>query len=398
MDVSGLPDSEQKNKQKNERKKRVLMLASVASMIAQFNMENIRLLQELGYEVDVACNFEKGNTCPQKQIGELQKELSAMGVRCYQIDFERGIRSAKSLLLAYHRIRMLIAFNDYACIHCHSPIGGVIGRLAAYKQGRRVIYTAHGFHFFKGGPVISWLLFYPMEKLLSDYTDVLITINREDYLLARKHFHARRVEKIPGAGIDVSYFSAERGCRERYRKSLGLKKDDFVIISAGELCSRKNHQVVIRAIHRIQDPRVKYVIAGHGSGKQQLVRLAETLGLADRILFLDYRTDLPELFQMADVFAFPSKREGLGLAAIEAMAAGLPVISSNVNGINDYSKDYVTGFVCAPDDAAGFAAAVRKCMKHPAWCARTGRANQKRAQKYDMAKVMEKMRDIYESI
>lgn len=391
MDVSELPG-------KNKRKKRVLMLASVASMIAQFNMENIRLLLELGYEVDVACNFEKGNTCLQKQIEELQGNLSEMGVRCYQIDFERGIRSAKSILLAYHRICMLIVFNDYACIHCHSPIGGVIGRLAAKKQGRRVIYTAHGFHFFKGGPLQSWLFFYPMEKLLAGYTDVLITINREDYLLARKHFHAKRVEKIPGAGIDAAYFSAKRGCRERYRESLGLKQDDFVIISAGELCSRKNHQVIIRAVYRIQDPRVKYVIAGHGSGRRKLARLAETLGLADRIRFLDYRTDLPELFQMADVFAFPSKREGLGLAAIEAMAAGLPVISSNVNGINDYSKDYVTGFVCAPDDAAGFAAAVRKCMKHPAWCARTGRANQRRAQKYDMAKVREKMRDIYESI
>ena len=176
--------------------KKVLMLASVASMIDQFNMPNIQLLQELGYEVHVACNFEKGSTCTQERIQNLKQRLEHMGVEYFQIDFSRNVLRVNEIWKAYRQVERLLEKEKYSFIHCHSPIGGAVGRIAAHKTHTKVIYTAHGFHFYKGAPLHNWLIYYPIEKWLSRYTDVLITINKEDYQRAKKKFHAKKTVKI----------------------------------------------------------------------------------------------------------------------------------------------------------------------------------------------------------
>ena len=183
-------------------KEKVLILASVASMIDQFNIPNIKLLQNIGYEVHVACNFEKGSSCSFEKIEILKELLKKLNVKCYQINFERNILKIGNNLKAYKEVKNILTENKYKFLHCHSPIGGVIGRIAGYKTQTKVIYTAHGFHFFKGAPLINWLLYYPIEKYLSKYTDILITINQEDYKRART-FSAKKVEYIPGVGIDI---------------------------------------------------------------------------------------------------------------------------------------------------------------------------------------------------
>lgn len=167
--------------------KRVLMLASVASMIDQFNMPNIALLQKLGYEVDVACNFIEGNTCSDARVAELKQKLQDMHVRCYQIDFARNIKHMGQNMRALRQVEGLMKQNGYAFCHCHSPIGGVVARIAGHRTRTKVIYTAHGFHFYQGAPVMNWLVYYPVEKMLSRWTDVLITINHEDYKLAKRN-------------------------------------------------------------------------------------------------------------------------------------------------------------------------------------------------------------------
>lgn len=166
--------------------KRVLMLASVASMIDQFNMPNIALLQKLGYEVDVACNFIEGNTCSDARVAELKQKLQDMHVHCYQIDFARNIKHMGQNMKALWQVEGLMKQNTYAFCHCHSPIGGVVARIAGHRTRTKVIYTAHGFHFYQGAPVMNWLVYYPVEKVLSRWTDVLITINHEDYARAKK--------------------------------------------------------------------------------------------------------------------------------------------------------------------------------------------------------------------
>ena len=170
--------------------KRVLMLASVASMIDQFNMPNIALLQKLGYEVDVACNFIEGNTCSDARVAELKQKLQDMHVHCYQIDFARNIKHMGQNMRALRQVEGLMKQNGYVFCHCHSPIGGVVARIAGHRTKTKVIYTAHGFHFYQGAPVMNWLVYYPVEKVLSRWTDVLITINHEDYARAKKKFNA----------------------------------------------------------------------------------------------------------------------------------------------------------------------------------------------------------------
>ena len=174
---------------------RALVLASVASMIDQFNMPNIRLMIEMGYAVDVATNFIEGSTCSVEKINVLKGTLREMNVRCFQIDFSRNVLNIGQNIKAYKQTKKIIDENNYALIHSHSPIGGFLSRIAARnarKHGTKMIYTAHGFHFFKGAPLINWLVFYPIEKLCSRWTDVLVTITHEDYHLAQNKMHANR--------------------------------------------------------------------------------------------------------------------------------------------------------------------------------------------------------------
>ena len=187
-------------------KDKVLILASVASMIDQFNMSNIDILISLGYEVHVACNFEKGSTCSQEKIVQLKKKLGEIEVKYYQIDFTRSVFNILQDVKAYRQVKRIMVENSYKFIHCHSPIGGVIGRLACKSTHTRCIYTAHGFHFYKGAPIKNWIVFYPIEKWLSKYTDVLITISKEDYNRAKNKFKMKQLEYIPGVGVDIEKF------------------------------------------------------------------------------------------------------------------------------------------------------------------------------------------------
>ncbi|WP_158096081.1 glycosyltransferase family 4 protein, partial [Cloacibacillus sp. An23] len=313
-------------------------------MIDQFNIPNIKLLIDMGYKVDVACNFVEGNTCSDAKIEELKNKLTEMGVDYYQIDFARSVRHILQNLKAYRQVLSLMRTNQYKFIHCHSPIGGVCGRLAGHRTHTKVIYTAHGFHFYKGAPLLNWLVYYPIEKYLSRYTDVLITINKEDYAIAKNKMHAKRTEYVPGVGIDVEKIKSVKVDRNKKRAELGIPQDAFVLISVGELNKNKNHEVVIKAVGAMRETQnIHYIIAGQGPLDKYLLSLTEKYGLEKRVYLLGFRTDVIELLKSSDVFVFPSRREGLGLAALEAMTSGLPLITTYVGGIKDYTQDGVTG-------------------------------------------------------
>ena len=168
--------------------------------------------------------------------------------------------------------------NGYTLMHCHSPIGSVVARIAACnarKKGMKVIYTAHGFHFYKGAPKKNWLVFYPIEKMCSKLTDVLITINQEDYIFAKKHMKAKKIEYIPGVGIDIKKFNNGEFDRAAKRKELGLDADDIMLLSVGELNQNKNHEVIIKAIGALENQNIHYFIAGKGDKEELLKKLAE---------------------------------------------------------------------------------------------------------------------------
>lgn len=375
--------------------KHMLMLASVASMIDQFNMPNINLLQEMGYVVDVACNFEKGNTCSVERIEELKKLLKQNRVNFFQVDFSRDVNQIHTNIKAYKQIITLIKEKKYKFIHCHSPIGGIIGRLAARNNNTKVIYTAHGFHFYKNGPTKNWLLYYPIEKFFSRYTDILITINNEDYKRAKSYMHAKKTYKIPGVGVDVDYFSNYKLNKEEKREQLGMQKDDIILLSVGELNKNKNHEIIIRALAQLKNSKVHYFIAGRGDLKEHLLKISNDLGVNKNVHLLGFRKDIKEIYNVVDIFCFPSLREGLGLSALEAMASGLPLITSSVHGINDYSKDGITGYACDPNDLDAFVIALKKLYKNKELREKMGHHNIEESKKFDVNTVNKMMNAIY---
>ncbi len=344
-------------------KPKALILASVASMIEQFNMQNIELLLENGYEVHVACNCREGSTISDAKIQQLTHTLTAKGVTVVHVPIPRKITNIRGILDSLAQVKTLCNTHAYALLHCHSPIGSVVARVAAVasrRKGTKVIYTAHGFHFYKGAPKANWILYYPIEKLCSRWTDVLITINREDYAFAQKHMRAGQVVYIPGVGLDTAKFSSVPTDCEAKRTELGLQKNDILLLSVGELNQNKNHETIIRALAQPNIPPVHYVIAGEGDRKQELAELASALGV--NLHLLGYRTDVTEWLHCADAFVLPSFREGLSVALMEAMAAGLPCIVSAIRGNVDLI-DATGGFLCEPEDIQAFASAIAELFK-----------------------------------
>lgn len=380
--------------------KKALVLVSVASMIDQFNMPNILLMIQLGYKVDVACNLIEGSTCSDEKIAALKHTLAEMGVECYQVDFARNVLKVNQNLRAYRQTRKLLKEKRYDLIHSHSPIGGLLSRIAARdmrKKGTKVIYTAHGFHFFKGAPVKNWLIFYFIEKFCSRWTDVLVTITHEDYMLAQKKMSAKQVVYVPGVGINTKAFLPGANyddIRSQKRKELGIGESEIMMLSVGELNKNKNHEVVLRAMAALSNRNIKYVIAGRGVLKEHLGLLAEELGIADQLQLLGFRTDVRDLFKAADVFAHPSFREGLSVAVMEAMASGLPIICTEIRGNTDLIDNGKGGFLFNPADVDSAHNAL-KSMVSVSDMKVFGEYNIKKAEGLDVEAVMKVMKELY---
>lgn len=340
--------------------KQALILTSVASMIDQFMMPNIELLIDMGYKVHVACNFIEGNTCTDKQISILKNKFVKLNVSYHQIDFKRNIRKLLKNRRAYSQVYNLMKKENYEFVHCHSPIGGVCGRIAGKATNTRVIYTAHGFHFYKGAPLKNWLIYYTVEKWCSKMTDVLITINQEDYDLAKRKMKAKKVIYIPGVGVDLNMFSQsdihgrgykniDRFCiRNKLRQEIGCREQDILLLSVGELNNNKNHELVIKSLAQIdgllgisdangiaRNKCIHYAIAGKGEKREYLMQLSKSFALDDRIHFIGFTSEIADWYNAADVFVFPSYREGLSVSLMEAMASGLPCVVSEIRGNTD---------------------------------------------------------------
>lgn len=329
--------------------KKVLLVARLGKFFSDFELSNVGILQDMGYEVWCAANFTNDN-----------HRLDAFGVRKVHIELERSPLSAKNLK-GYRQLIELMTKHHFCLVHCHMPIGGVFARLAAHKtQTSPVFYTAHGFQFTKGGPKRDWLLFYPIEKLLSRFTDVLITINHEDYTLAKKHFHARETVYLKGIGIDSSKFASGVDKRRELCEAYGIPSDSKLLLSVGELSRRKNHEVVLRGLSLLKDDRFHYIICGVGGLEEYLHRLTLGLGLDKQVHFLGWRDDIADLCKTADIFVFPSIREGLPVALMEAMAAGLPVIAAKARGNTELVRNRVNGILCNENRPEAYASAIRE--------------------------------------
>lgn len=344
-------------------KGKVLIVSTIATTVKAFLLPNVRILREQGYEVEIAANFR-----PEINGGnrseEFEKIFADAGAASHQIDFTRSPKDISSHKLAYKQLVSLLRNGDYAFVHTNTPIASTLCRKACHVTGTRCIYTAHGFHFYDGAPLANWLLWYPIEKHMSRYTDVLITINHEDYERAKTKFHAKKTVYIPGVGVDLSRFKPVKLTGEK-RRELGLGDDDFVMLNVGELSSRKNQTVAVEALALLPD-NMHLVICGQGPDYEALVDLADSLGVANRLHLLGYRSDVAEIITASDVFVFPSLQEGLPVAVMEAMACGLPVVASKIRGIDpDLIVDHESGLVLPESTPENIAHAINELMSNP---------------------------------
>ncbi len=324
--------------------KKVLFTATVDSHILQFHLPFLKLFKDNGYEVHVATNGdEKIPFCDVKHV----------------IPFERSPYKFNNLK-AIRKLKKVINEEKFDIIHCHTPMGGVVTRLAAKKARKkyhtRVIYTAHGFHFYKRAPFKNWLLFYPVEKYLAKYTDTLITINTEDYELAKKKFSrkCKDIEYVPGVGIDENKFNFTMTKKEKseLRKSLGLKNDDFVMIYPAELSVRKNQIWLINTLSTLlkEHSDIHLLLPGLDSLNGKCQQLTKELNLEKQIHFLGYRKDIPKLLKISNLAVSSSIQEGLPVNIMEAMYVGLPIVATNCRGNRDLVKDGENGYLVELED------------------------------------------------
>ena len=371
--------------------KKVLFVCTTYSMIWNFLIPHIKDLQNRNITVECACS----------RTGFYFEELEQKyGFILHEISFSRSpynISNIKCLL----KLISLIKKNNFDVIHCHEPVGGAMGRVAGFIAGCKVIYTAHGFHFFKGNSWLNNFIYKNVESFLARFTDVLITINDEDYQAARTFSLKPRgnVYKISGIGCDIGYIQNLEIDRREKRKELGIKEDSFVVVTAAEFIPRKNVASGIRAFAQADIPNSIYLLCGNGELQDELERMVQNYHIEDKVKFIGFRTDMKEILQCCDLFLFPTRQEGLGIAIIEAEASGLPMIVSSVRGSLDCVVKNQSGFVYSPDDVDGFAKGLTLLSDKTSKLYKDmSNFNKKYAWKFDIKNVKEEMHEIYKEM
>lgn len=339
---------------------KVLIISNSAGLITDFLNNDIMILKSMGYEVECACNM---NFLGKDSLTFFKK----YNIKTYHVDFPIRDLNIKKVLKSYIQIRKIMSNNGYKIVHCHSTIAATIGRQCGKKyrkKGTKIFYTSHGFPFYDGNRSKKSKLFYSIEKYYSKYTDVIITICNEDYENALK-MNCKNVYKINGIGIDFNKINSTNFDKKKYRKEFGCKNGEIVLLSIGELNTNKNHSVVIKALSELKCLNILYIICGREvteiGKKQELIRLAKKLNV--RVKFLGFRKDIPEIVNSSDLGVISSYKEGLGLSGVEMLAAGIPVVGSNRQGIKDYVVDGKTGYLCNPESSSSFAKGIENCIK-----------------------------------
>lgn len=369
---------------------KVLLVATVQSHICQFHRPLVAMLHEYGCVVHVAArnNLAEKNGLKLDFVEEI-----------FDVPFDRSPASARNFK-AYSQLKKIIDAEGYEVVHCNTPVGGVVGRLAARdarKRGTRVFYTAHGFHFYKGAAKKNWAIYYPIEKEMCRYTDKLITINEEDYAISKKHFHTE-IAHIHGVGTNSKKYARLSDVqRMELKRELGYEDGEKVILCTGELLPNKNQITVIRAMQQVtrRMPEAKLLLAGNGSELSNLKQIVAELGLGEYVQFLGYRTDLERFANVADVIVSASYREGLPMNIVEGMLLAKPVVASVNRGHNELVEPNVTGYLVSPDNADEFAERILRLLSDYALTQRMGEVGFQKAQAYTDIAVQRELEVIY---
>ncbi len=372
--------------------KKVLLTATVQSHIAQFHKPLINMLKERGYEVHVAA---KDNLAEKNGLKLDEPD------KIFNIPFDRSPLSRNNIL-AYQKLKKILYKNKYDIVHCNTPMGGVVTRLAANKyrkSGTKVFYTAHGFHFYKGAPKKNWIIYYPIEKFLSRYTDKLITISKEDFNTAKEKKFKTKIEHIHGVGANTDkYFLPSTKLIQDLRLQIGYSKEDFICVCTGELNDNKNQISVLRAVPAILKtiPNFKLILSGNGPKHTSLQKFITDMDLVDCVRMTGYVTDLEKYVMISDIAVSLSLREGLGLNLIEAMLCAKPVIGSVNRGHKELINHLINGLLINPLDSEELSDAIIKIYRDQEMKSRMGQNALLHSQKYTRESVIEELTKIYE--
>lgn len=374
---------------------KILFVATVRSHIGQFHMPFIKELKRQGCEVHAAF---KDNSDYKKGL-----DLSAVD-KVFEVPFSRSPYSMDNIK-AYRVLKKIIDENDYDAIHCHTPMGAVVTRLAAKnarKKGTKVIYTAHGFHFYNGASKKNWLLFYNVEKYLAKYTDCLITINHEDYAVAKeKHFHTEKIYHVNGVGVDISKFhSVDEAEKHSLRAEFGYSDDDFLMIYPADFCDRKNQNMLFDTLKILLEHRDNFrlLLPGLEEKAQPFIDYAKEIGVFDKVDILGYRRDIYKLVGMCDVSLSSSRQEGLPINLIEAMAIGNAIVATDVRGNNDLVENGSNGFLVPLNDSRQMADCILKLYNNKNLAQQFKENNQRMVLKYAERNVINDMISIYRDL
>ena len=369
--------------------KKVLFVATVVRLhINMFHKPYIKWFHDQGWQVDVAANndYEDKSECVIPYCDNF-----------YCLPFERSPLK-KGNLDAYLQLRKLLDDTHYDIIHCHTPMGSVITRLAAgsaRNNGTKVIYTAHGFHFYKGASVVNWLVYYPIERILAHRTDLLITMNQEDYSRSQT-FKAKRTALVNGIGLELNkFFEATPKEKQEVRQIYGLGEEDIFAISVAQLIKRKNHMVLLEAVAKLNNPHFHLFICGDGVQEAELKAKAKALKVEKQIHFLGFRKEVYKISNAADLFLFASLQEGLPVAIMEAMACGLPIVASKIRGNYDLIDQEKGGYLVNSRDVDGFVKAIQKITEDKERLNQMKKYNLAKVQKYGIDAVVKQMAELY---
>lgn len=333
---------------------RVLFVATYGDFLATFQLDNINLWQELGCEVQCAADFS------DDKYNRYTERLDMIGIKRHQIDFLRTPYSVKNIN-AYIQLKTVMREEKITIVDSHNPVSSIISRLAANRVGiSKVIYTVHGFFFYKGAPLLKHLIYKPVEYVMAFLTDMLIVTNEEDYEAAKKMHVRNSVHHVHGVGVDVDDIATMRINVRQKREEFGIPEDAFVVCSIGECIKRKNQESSLRAFSKVANSNMYYVIVGDGELYYHLRQLSKELGIEEQVIMPGYRKDASEILKASDLYIFPSFQEGLSVALMQAMAAELPVIASDIRGNVDCIENGKGGITIRPDDIDGMSKAILK--------------------------------------
>ncbi len=377
------------------KKKKILLVATVQSHICQFHLPLIDMLHKKGYEVHVAAK----DNLNQKKGLKLEN-----ADKVFNVPFERS-PFKKENIEAYRQMKKIIKENGYDIIHCNTPMGGVIARLAGRKyrkNGTKIIYTAHGFHFFKGAKKINWLIYYPIEKYLSKYTDYLITMNEEDYEIAKKKFKHTNVAYTHGVGVKEQkfLFNMTKQQEEDLKKELELQDDDFIIIYVAELTARKNHYMILNIMKELykEKENIKLLLVGNGPLEGEYKQFIKNNSLEHNVKMLGYRIDVPQLMNISTIAVSTSRQEGLPVNVMEAMITGLPDVVTACRGNRDLIQNNINGYLVEINDIKGMKNKILDLYKDKELRKKMGNNSKKLIKPYLLENVIKELEEIYVNI